>query len=113
ILEKPRDAKIMLAKSIVKQFHSDKIALEEEENFINQFSKKQIPTDNPEIKLSGNEALYKELCEVGAFPSNSEARRIFQSGGATELRGEKKIVLTLESTAKDLQPGSVLKVGKR
>ena len=39
----PRDIKIDLAKELITRFHDDQSAILAEENFINQFQKKNIP----------------------------------------------------------------------
>ena len=48
----PRDIKIALAKELIARFHDGQAAEEAEQNFINQFQKKNIPDDIEELVLS-------------------------------------------------------------
>lgn len=129
IKQQPRDAKISLAKQILTEFHSEKSALEEEQRFISQFSKKEIPEaseikDKVVIDDSEN-PFYKSLVENKLIASNSEARRLFESSGcssslleaANATTREKKngelFVLKLEDTNAHLPKGARVKIGKK
>ena len=48
----PRDIKIDLAIELITRFHDDQSAILAEENFINQFQKKNIPNEIEELSLS-------------------------------------------------------------
>ena len=48
----PRDIKIDLAKELITRFHDDQSAILAEENFINQFQKKNIPNEIEEVSIS-------------------------------------------------------------
>ena len=48
----PRDIKINLAKELITRFHDDQSAILAEENFINQFQKKNIPNEIEEVSFS-------------------------------------------------------------
>jgi len=130
IAHHPRDAKIRLAKEILRDFHSEQDAEREAQNFIAQFSQKQIP-DASEIKEqiaipSNGEAFYKTLVENKILSSNSEARRMFEAGSvAVEVDGLKPeaakgrtpknemIKLSLEDSNVMLNSGARVKVGKK
>ena len=51
----PRDIKVALAKEIISRFHDSKSADEAEENFINQFQKRNTPDDIEELSLDWRE----------------------------------------------------------
>ncbi len=101
----PKDLKMSLAKQIVSIYHGEKKAKIAEENFVNTFSKKEIPKDVQEIKGDG------ELLEI--FVPNkltnsiSEARRLLTAGAVTDMTNNKKL------TAKDkFISGHTYKIGK-
>jgi len=48
----PRDIKINLAKELITRFHDDQSAILAEENFVNQFQKKNIPNEIEEVSFS-------------------------------------------------------------
>ena len=48
----PRDIKIDLAKELITRFHDEQSAILAEENFINQFQKKNIPNEIEEVSFS-------------------------------------------------------------
>lgn len=109
----PRDVKANLAKWLVGEFFGQEDANAAEERFIQQFQKKQIPDDIPEITLTADTSyeLLALIVEHKMAPSKSEARRLF-SGGAVKLNGEK--VLELDGTAQGASGSHVvLQVGKR
>ncbi len=77
----PRDAKINLAKSIIRDFHSDEDANSAEQNFINQFSKGNLPDDIETVELdSGNYLIADLLVESGIITSKGEAKRMIKQG---------------------------------
>ena len=53
----PRDIKIELAKELIARFHDDQSANLAEENFINQFQKKNIPDDIEEVSITISETM--------------------------------------------------------
>src|SRR6056300_1044040 len=72
----PRDIKIDLAKELIARFHDEQSANLAEENFINQFQKKNIPDNIEEISfsMSGDSMpLANLLKECGMTSSTSEA----------------------------------------
>lgn len=77
----PRDIKIQLAFEIVKIYHDEKKATEVREEFIKVFSKKDLPTDIPLVKIDkGNYLLVDLLILLKAASSKSEARRMIEQG---------------------------------
>ena len=78
----PRDAKIRLAKEIIMTYYSKDDADRAEEEFNRVFSKKDLPQDIPEYKVSENEIwIIKLLTDSGLITSSSEGRRLIKGGG--------------------------------
>ncbi len=104
----PRDAKIRLAMELITMYHSAEAAEQAREKFSTVFSKRDIPDDIPELKVSETEVwLPKFMHENGLVDSTSDGKRMIKQGGL-KVNGEKyadeNIVLT---------DGMVLQVGKR
>ena len=79
----PRDIKIQLAKELIARFHDDESAELAEDNFINQFQKKNIPVEIEELSITISEdsiPLANLLKESGMTSSTSEAMRMIQQG---------------------------------
>ena len=110
--ENPRNAKVELAKRIIKDFHSVSEAGEAEEEFNRRFVKKEIPDDIEEMSLSSQ--VYKLadlLFQTNLAASKGEARRLVEQGGV-KIDGEK----VLNSQAEiELNAGKnfMIQVGKR
>ena len=108
----PRDIKVALAKEIISRFHDSKSADEAEENFINQFQKRNTPDDIEELSLDWKEdsiPLPNLLKEAGMIKSTSEAIRMIKQG-AVRINEEKitdtKFLISKGETA-------IYQVGKR
>ncbi|MDQ3713923.1 MAG: tyrosine--tRNA ligase [Acidobacteriota bacterium] len=100
----PRDAKIKLAKLIVKDFHS----LEDAKNAAEKFGKP--PEEIKEVLVSsGSWKLTRLLVEIKLALSMSEARRLIEQGGV-KINGEKisRVDYIIEIPHKDLR----IQVGK-
>lgn len=110
-LENPRDAKIKLAYEIVRIFHSEEVAEKARENFINTFSKKEVPEDIREIKVEAESIkLVDFLVLAQVAESKGDARRKIEQGGVS-VDGKKEIDSNkiLDKTFN----GVVIKIGKR
>ena len=108
----PRDIKIELAKELIARFHDDQSANLAEENFINQFQKKNMPDDIEEVSLTISESsipLANLLKECGMTSSTSEAIRMIKQG-AVRIDEEK-----ITDTQHIISSGSsaIYQVGKR
>lgn len=80
--DNPRDQKLILAHTITEQYHGSKAALLAQQNFVNQFSKKELPSKIPEKKIKpGQYALADLLVKTGLVNSKSEARRLINQNG--------------------------------
>ena len=78
----PKEIKIKLAKEVVAMYYNSKEADGAAAEFDKVFSKKELPTDIPEVKVeAGNYNILLLLTLIGAVSSNSEARRLVEQGG--------------------------------
>jgi len=108
--ENPRNAKVALAKILIKDFHSQAAAKEAEEEFTRRFVQKEIPDEMEEISVAvANWKLVDLLTETNLAPSKAEARRLIEQGGV-KLDGEK--ISDAKSEVR-LNGEMVIQVGKR
>lgn len=84
----PRDAKLRLGFEIVKLYHGSEAAREAENHFVSTFSKREIPDDIREVKLTGDMSLLDFLAQEGFATSRGDARRKIEQGGV-EIDGVK------------------------
>ena len=108
----PRDIKIDLAKELIARFHDEQSANLAEENFINQFQKKNIPDNIEEVSfsMSGDSMpLANLLKECGMTSSTSEAMRMIEQG-AVRIN-EKKIIDIKHIVSSNTS--AIYQVGKR
>lgn len=110
----PRDAKVRLAKEIVRAYHGDEAAESAEQYFIETFSQRKQPVDAeevaiPEEVIEGGEVLVPQmLVALGLAKSNGNAKDMMKAG-AVSLDGEK----LQDNRAKvDALRGKTLKFGK-
>ena len=106
----PRDAKMQLARTIVRLYHGEEAALEAEEEFKRVFQQRAMPTDIPEYAMDApTEPIFvPQFCtDVGLTASNGEARRSIKAG-AFKVNGEKYSEENIT-----LEDGMILQVGKR
>ena len=109
----PRDAKVRLAKEIVKIYHGDNAGKEAEDYFIRTFSKKEEPVDATDAQIpdyDGDINIAKLIADLELTASAGEARRIIEGGGVS-IGGEKITDPRTTKTADELD-GKVLRVGK-
>ena len=106
----PRDQKLILAHTIVEQYHGAEAAQRAHESFVSQFSKKELPSDIPEVKLkAGTYAITDVLVQTKLAASKSEARRLIAQGGVKinqETVADKPIDIGKKNNL-------ILQVGKR
>ena len=108
----PRDIKIDLAKELITRFHDEQSAILAEENFINQFQKKNIPNEIEEVSFSISNSsipLTNLLKDSGMTSSTSEAMRMIKQG-AVRIDEEK-----ITDTKHIISAGTsaIYQVGKR
>lgn len=101
----PRDLKMRLAREIVTMYHDQQIATEEENYFIETFSKKTLPQDIKIFKPQ-NYQLINILTESGLASSKTEARRLIEQKGVKvnqEIVSDQNLIL---------KSGDILQKGK-
>jgi tyrosyl-tRNA synthetase len=102
----PRDYKMKLAWELVKMYHSGKEADKAQDFFINQFSKKEIPDDMPEVSAKN---IIDALVGAKICKSKSEARQVIDQGG---VKINEKKVEAGDYTA-SLKSGDIVQKGSR
>jgi tyrosyl-tRNA synthetase len=111
----PRDAKMRLAREVVRQFHTGEAAEKAEAEFIRVFKERELPSDIPvftvptEIINNGLVYLPRLLTAAGLVPSTSEARRLIVQGGVRV--NEEKIADP--NAAVPPAPGTIIRIGRR
>lgn len=104
----PRDAKMLLARTIVELYHGAAAAQEAEAEFVRVFQQHSLPSEIEGLRVETAEVWLPQLLQTaGMVASNSEGKRAIAQG-AVRLDGEK---VTEENVT--LQDGAVLQVGKR
>lgn len=85
----PRDAKIKLAKEIIKIYHDEAAADKAETNFIKVFSQGDVPEDMLEVEVKSDKVnLVDLLVDNKVVSSKSEVKRLMQQG-AVKVNDEK------------------------
>jgi tyrosyl-tRNA synthetase len=84
----PRDVKFLLCAEIISRFHSQDLAIQAQQNFINRFSKNQIPDDMPEFEFTHGIKIANLLKDANLCPSTSNAMQMIKQG-AVKIDGEK------------------------
>lgn len=109
----PRDIKIKLADIITQLYHGDEKAAEAKEYFQTAFSKKEIPSNIPELVVEGEnttiEEVVPQLVLINMIESKSAFIRLIKQGGI-QLKGVKIEENDLKSV---LENGQVMKIGKK
>jgi tyrosyl-tRNA synthetase len=111
----PKDAKIKLAKDIIKVYHSENAAENAAKEFESIFAKGNMPEDIPVYKVDkadlkdGKIWICALLTKTGLTQSNTEARKLIKQGGVI-IRAEKISDENLHILPKD---GIIIQVGKR
>jgi len=106
----PRNLKAKLAKEIVTMYHGKKEAEKAEKEFEKVFSKKEIPTNIPEIKIKEKEInILDLLVKTKMASSKSEAKRLVEQGG---IKIDNKVKKDWKEKIMT-KHGSIVQVGKR
>ncbi len=109
----PKRAKMDLAFEIVARFHGVDAAKRAEEEFEKVFSKRELPSDMPEMVIVTQEEKLKItriLTDTRMARSNAEAKRLVQQGGV-RWDGERITDINAEIVCDDRE--HVLRVGKK
>jgi tyrosyl-tRNA synthetase len=107
----PMRCKLFLAHAIVRRYHGDSIADQEQEWFLRTFSERQTPEDIPERQLGPGALRAIDLLQrsLGTERSRSELRRLFRQR-AVSLNGQ---LIGAADQMVSIHDGDVLQVGKR
>ena len=106
----PKEAKVLLGKTIITQLYCEAAAKSAAAEFDNVFAQGQLPDDIPEITISAEPIIASKLvthCKL--VPSGSEAKRMIKQS-AVSIDAEKITDPNAEITPKN---GMVIQVGKR
>lgn len=109
--EDPMRAKLFLAHEIVKRYHGAEVAEDEQEWFLQTFSRRHTPPDIPDLLLASGQTSALEIVRrfFGPRKSNNELRRLFQQGGIS-CNGRK---VSRPEELIEVRPGDEWRVGKR
>jgi tyrosyl-tRNA synthetase len=106
----PKEAKVLLGKTIVTQFHGPQAAEAAVVEFEKVFAQGQLPDEMPEIALAAEPITIKNLLRVCKLvEAGNEAKRLCAQGGVN-IDGQKATDPNAEITPRD---GMVVQVGKR
>ena len=107
----PRDAKMLLGKTIVRMYHGIDAAEQAEQNFISVFQKGSMPDDIPVREWKGNKetSIVDLLVGLEMLSSKSEARRMIDNRGV-KVNGKQVDNPKLPLIVTD---GLIVQVGKR
>ncbi|HZH62523.1 MAG TPA: tyrosine--tRNA ligase [Metabacillus sp.] len=107
----PRDAKMLLAKTIVRMYHGVEAAEKAEGHFVSVFQKGTMPEEISVVTWEGSPeiSIVDLLVQLKLLNSKSEARRMIGNSGV-KLNGEKVEDPQLNIT---ITEGLVVQVGKR
>ena len=103
----PRDAKRLLARSLVELYYDSDSALKAEDHFDEVIVNKSIPDDIPEFQIEYETSLVDAVFLSKVVASKSEVRRLVKQG-AVSVDGKK-----IDDASLSLRSGQVIKIGKR
>ena len=106
----PKEAKVLLGKTIVTEFYDEAMADLAAAEFENVFAKKQLPDEMPEVEFKAMPMTAKQvLLQSNLVESGAEAKRMIKNG-AVSIDDKKVSDLDEKIIPKD---GMVIRVGKR
>jgi len=80
--ENPRNIKFRLAEEIITRFHSNELAKQAQQNFIDRFAKNQTPDEMDEFTFPNGTKIANLLKDSNLVSSTSEAFRMIKQGAA-------------------------------
>ena len=105
----PRDMKMRLACEIVTIYHGKDAAEQAEKNFVDTFSKGNIPNDIKEIVVEAGTPLVDILLDEKIISSKNEFRKLVDEGAITDMINKKKV----DDVQIVVEHNVDLKIGKR
>ena len=110
----PKDAKAILAKEIIKMYHSKKAGEVAEKEFNRVFREKKLPLKIPCFKTSKKSFLILDLLtKTNLASSKNEAKRLILQGGVSIKTKNQKLKIKDWHENIKIKNGMVLQVGKR
>ncbi len=103
----PKEAKELLARIIISQYHGGLQAQKAQDEFKKVFKDKEIPSDAPEYKISSSIKILDLLAASGLCGSKNEARRLIQQA-AVSFNEEK-----IKDENSLIQSSGIIKAGTR
>lgn len=106
----PRDRKLILAETITAMYHGAKLAAAAKQNFISQFSNKELPSEIKTVSVkAGRYQIADLLVQLKLTESKNEARRLISQNGVKVNQA------TYKDSEIELQQKNnlIIQVGKR
>jgi tyrosyl-tRNA synthetase len=106
----PKEAKVLLAKTVITQFHDEAAGEAAAAHFDKVFKQKELPDEIPEFEFSGTSISVKEaLLACKLVGTGGEAKRMVKQGGV-RINGKRSDDANGQISPVD---GMILQVGKR
>jgi tyrosyl-tRNA synthetase len=106
----PKEAKVLLGKTIVTQFYNEEAAVDAAGQFDKVFAQSQLPDDMPTVEISAEPiAAGKLLLACGMLSTGGEAKRMIKQGGVS-IAGQKVSDPNMQITPSD---DIIVQIGKR
>jgi tyrosyl-tRNA synthetase len=107
----PRDAKMLLARTIVRMYHGENAASAAEQNFITVFQQGTLPDEIPVVTWTGADkiSVIDLIVELKLLSSKSEARRMITNHGVKINR----VKVENSNLIVAISDGLIVQVGKR
>ncbi len=110
--ENPRDLKLQLAYEIVKIYFGEEIAKQEMDNFISQFSNKDLPNNMEDVEIDKRFKNATELISTAFNISKTSARKMIEQGAVKiYYNGEMKKIIEPNKNV-EINNDMVLQLGK-
>jgi tyrosyl-tRNA synthetase len=112
--ENPKNFKILLAKEIVRMYHSEKDAKKAEDEFNKIHRDKELPTEIEIFQTNKSDYQVLDLlCDTRLVESKNEAKRLIKSNAVSTNINNIETKITDYKQEIKLENGLVIKVGKR
>ncbi|MHC4115124.1 MAG: tyrosine--tRNA ligase [Planctomycetota bacterium] len=105
----PKEAKVLLGKTVIAQFYNEKAADLSAAQFDKVFAQGQLPDDIPEVEIPYGTNTFNKVVTLSHKLSSSEAKRMIRQS-AVSVDGKKIIDPNAQITPAD---GMIIQVGKR
>lgn len=106
--ENPRDVKMLLAHTLIREFVGEKEADSARDAFTATFQRGAMPEDVQTVTAQSGEALAEVFLRAGVIESKTEYRRLAEGGAISNAEGEK-----IENPHAVVEASTTYKIGKR